>query len=493
MNNLSNSKVSSTSKKNIPLKYPNRENKVNLRYNQKKINIVYRTTNDSFEIKIDSHKYSVKYPKNIFSYLDQQTKDVLLANFIYTRTAPLTLNNNLLFFHMPRPLLKEFVDYGVKKDLPRIKELIRANQAYQNSNYNFSTSSKTFFVKDKHTNKVKPNKKTSKDKAILSLSFGKDSLLSYGLAEEIGLNISLAFVNDMEKYNGNEFKIKKEIMRKFLTKEKKEIFFIQDNTDNIFRHQEITGQEIMELDMTNAMLSFALELVPLAYQKQARYIIFGNEKDMSDYFLNNEGKKVYHACDQSSEYMAKKNHYLARLSDKNLRVISLIEPLYNLAEMKIIAQRYPRLLPYTMSCNSDKLTSEKWCGQCEVCAEMYLYATASFGEPEKIGLYKNYFDKKYQNLFPIFSGRMSNIEFYEKYREAPQVRDEHLLAFLLAYRRGFKGDLIDLFKNKYLKESLRREKELYKRFFGIHHSASLPDNLKEKVVKIFKQELINYS
>ena len=228
MNNLSNSKVSSTSKKNIPLKYPNRENKVNLRYNQKKINIVYRTTNDSFEIKIDSHKYSVKYPKNIFSYLDQQTKDVLLANFIYTRTAPLTLNNNLLFFHMPRPLLKEFVDYGVKKDLPRIKELIRANQAYQNSNYNFSTSSKTFFVKDKHTNKVKPNKKTSKDKAILSLSFGKDSLLSYGLAEEIGLSISLAFVNDMEKYNGNEFKIKKEIMRKFLTKEKKEIFFIDN-------------------------------------------------------------------------------------------------------------------------------------------------------------------------------------------------------------------------------------------------------------------------
>lgn len=455
---------------------------------KEKSNISYKINNNNFKIKIsDNLEYSVYYPNGILSNLNKKAKEILLDNFIYSRTIPLTLNNNnVLHYQMAEPFLKDFVDHGVLKDLPRISELTKIEMKKLLETFNDSKNNGLIVFKSKNkTEKLLPLKSTLEKVAVLSLSFGRDSLLSYGLAKEIGLDCYPAFINDMEKYSPVEFKIKKAIMESFSKEQKQPVFYLTDDTDNIFRAKKIK-KEFEELDGTNAMLSFALELIPLAYYLRAKYIIFGNERNLNDFFMNKDKFRVYPSYDQSSIYMRKENKYLNGLTDGNIRIISLVEPLYNIAEMKILYHRYPYFLKYLMSCFSKKLSNDKWCCQCPTCTSAYLTVAAIGGNPQKIGIQKNLFERKYKEFYPVFASKISRV-----YEKPPRVREEQLLAFLLAYRNGFKGTLIDLFKHKYLKKVEKREKELRKKFFSIHTSHSMPQGLKNKVLKIYDEELKN--
>jgi hypothetical protein len=118
-----------------------------------------------------------------------------------------------------------------------------------------------------------------------------------------------------------------------------------------------------------------------------------------------------------------------------------------------------------------------------MCAKAFIYMAAVGTNPEKIGFKKDFLDKKYANFYPIF-GKITR-----PYERPPQVRQEELLAFLLAQRHGFKGELMEIFKKKYSKETLRHEKQWRKRFFGIHQTKNLPAEFKSKIIKIYREEL----
>jgi hypothetical protein len=172
------------------------------------------------------------------------------------------------------------------------------------------------------------------------------------------------------------------------------------------------------------------------------------------------------------------------LTEGNIQIVSLVEPLYNIAEVKILHHRYPHLLKYVASCFSRKLTNERWCCQCSNCAKAFLFASAVKGNLKELGIKGNFFDIKHKKLFSLFSTATKRI-----YEKPPEVREEQLLAFLLAYRNNCKGGLIDLFEKEYLKEAEEKEKELRKKFFGIHSTDSIPKEMKNRVLEIYRQEL----
>jgi len=121
-----------------------------------------------------------------------------------------------------------------------------------------------------------------------------------------------------------------------------------------------------------------------------------------------------------------------------------------------------------------------------MCAKAFLYSAAVGNDPKKIGFKKNLFEKKYQELYPLFVQKITR-----PYEKPPQVKAEQLLAFLLAYRHGWQGSLIELFKQKYLQPAIRQEKSLRQKFFGIHPAPNLPPRLKSRLLPIFRQELKN--
>jgi len=460
------------------------------------LKIFYQNNPTSFDFYISGIKYSLSYPEKILNSLSLNAKNILIENFIYSRTAPFgVVMKRISDYDFPRPFLKNFIDQGLIFDLPRIsedmvidtKKLIKCFKSYKDKKNKFLKVSA-------QKSKLIPQKPTHDNQVILALSFGKDSLLSYGLAKEIGLKCFVASVDDeIEKFDSTDYKFKRKIFAEFQREQKEKINFLKDNVD--FKEkvdQLIENKKIREkaedLEQANAMITFILELLPFAYYYGAKYIILGNEKNFDDSFINKFGVKAFPSYDQTSNYTKEGNKLLNKLTKGNLQSTSLVEPIYNLAEMKILYSRYPYLLKYMMSCSPEGDSEDRWCYNCPMCARAFLYSMAIGGDPKKIGFKKNLFEKKYQKLYPLFAKKITT--YYEK---PPAVREEQLLSFLLAYRHGAKGELIEIFKKKYLKEAERKEKKLRKKFFGIHQAINMPKDIKNKILKIYHEELSKLS
>ncbi|MFA6460345.1 MAG: hypothetical protein WCV73_03790 [Patescibacteria group bacterium] len=451
---------------------------------KKKLDFSYRLSASGFKVNVfKGVDFAVHFPGRIFSQLPQATKYFLVDNFIYSRTRALNLLDWQLSYQFGRPAWQNFIDFGLKKIIPCLGEINNFNIDKILKKFPLAESAKNLVFNGNQSVARLAGFKSLKDRAVLALSFGKDSILSYGLAKELGLNLLLATANEMENSSGNEWKIKSRIIKDFESEQGEQVYLFSDNVDELYYHPKINCH-LSEVNNTNSLLAYALEFLPFVYQHRSAYLIFGNEQNLNDYFVNQQGFKFYPSFDQSSEYTAKENSLWSKASKGKFKVISLVEPLYNLGEFRVLYHRYPHLLKYVMSCEPDKGSAERWCYHCPMCAKAFLYSSAVGGDPKRIAFNKDFFAKKYSEHYPLFAKK--KLRHYER---PPQVREEQLLSFLLCYQQGLKGDLIDLFKKHYLAEAITKEKSLRKVYLGVHPAINLPGGLKTKIIKIFKEEL----
>ncbi|MCX6743921.1 MAG: hypothetical protein NTX82_00130 [Candidatus Parcubacteria bacterium] len=453
--------------------------KNNLNENFSELKISYQADSDGFKIFVNGQgQYSVIYPGKIWRPFLK--KNILTENFIYSRTGPLGVaTEKKLSYGMGIPSLKKIADFGIIGDLPHVGFVNKKNVS---GLVNLYKNRKIKFAKTNQANKIVPQKQTSDNKAILALSFGKDSLLTYGLAKELGIKYQLVYVNEMEGEYSIENEHKRKIIKAFIKNEKEKIEYLEDNADSIFYNKN-WPVKIQEFDNSNGMLAFALEFLPFAYYHRTKYLILGNEKNLDDFWIQ-DGYKAYPSFDQSSGYARKLNEELKKFTANNYQVASLVEPIYNLVEMKILYSRYPHLLKYVMSCAQEMTLNDRWCNQCPMCAKAFLYSAAVGGDPKKIGMKHNMFDKKYEQLYPLF-----NLKNRRAYEMPAQVEQEQLLSFLLAYRNGWHGALIELFKKKYLGKAIKQEKMLRQKFFKIYPMVTVPKHLQTKLLNIYQEEL----
>jgi hypothetical protein len=228
--------------------------------------------------------------------------------------------------------------------------------------------------------------------------------------------------------------------------------------------------------------------LPVNIKSNAGQLVFGNEQNFNDKFRDNEGNEGFISFEQSSEGMDLQNKILSRFSGGHVRVQSYVEPLYHLAEMKMLINRYPNMLRFLVSCTHPDVETKKnkWCQNCSDCSWMFTMLSA-FGDPADFGFTVNMFDRQYEKFFEFLTKEPSESE--STYDRKKKSHDEGLLAFYLAYKNGAKGYLIELFKKTLLKEATAREDELNDIFFGIHHSTSLPKKTFHELKSIFQEEL----
>ncbi|NUM25506.1 MAG: hypothetical protein HUU49_02645 [Candidatus Buchananbacteria bacterium] len=443
--------------------------------------ISYHIDEDGFRVEILGRGYTVKYPLAIYRTLDQKAKRVLAENFIYCRTKSLSLQTDeVLPYRLSRPINKELVSYGIVGDIPRLAYLSNVSIAELLDMYRDNEEKEIFKQTDLTNGTIAVT--TENDKAILALSFGKDSLLSYGLAQELGLSFRLVYVKEMEELNSAEEKFKNAIIADFTAEENVSIDFLTDNIDEIFFDLKF-ARKVEDLENTNGMLAFALELAPFACYYRAKYLLFGNEANFSDYYPDGS-YKIYPSFDQSILYAKEENRLFDCLTSGKIQIASLVEPIYNIVEMALLVNRYPKLLKYMMSCSPKETDPDKWCYGCPMCAKAFLYLVAVGGRAEQIGFNRDFFKQEYKDLYPLFNKNVKRV-----YEKPTAVRDEQLLSFLFAYRRGARGALIDLFKEEYLVEAEKREPELREKFLTIHETATIPEFIKEKLIHIYQEEI----
>lgn len=440
-------------------------------------------TGRGIRVLVSGNPFEINYPKKVWQKYPSPLKKVLADNVTFSQTfhLPLVLPQyGTLEYQMPNPITQALFFKGMAQDLP--------STAFMNGMKTVDLLRKLFDIKYKFeirrpriANVAFPKPRRA---ATIPFTFGKDSLLTYGLCKELNIASQLIFVYEPTADSAVEGMHKMKLAKQFFQEFDVEVGFLQ-NQLGVMR--EAHGWIGWELQLTQ----YSLILLPYAYAHRSRYLFFSNEQSCNFEFYNDDGFLSNPVLEQSHSWMAENNMYTRILGAKNTFLSSLVGPIHELAIIKILHHRYKNLAKYQMSCWAENKQAKKkrWCGNCSKCARIYIFLLAMGVDPKRVDFQDNMLAEKNRGHFSVFEGVKRNEGGYDASKLG---RDEQLLAFYLAYKRGVRGPLMDLFIKNYLTESSNRERELRKTFFSVYYPAStIPEELKPRVLSIFKRELKN--
>ncbi|MCD6476752.1 MAG: hypothetical protein J7K26_01120 [Candidatus Aenigmarchaeota archaeon] len=438
--------------------------------------IFARKTKNGMSIRFNRKNYKLIFPEKIWK--KYPLKDFLVDNLSYLLTInlPLVAEIDELNYNTSIPFFKIFFDNMVIRGIPHaVEEYKNLNtqeilKKFMNIQYKF---------KDYNYKIPNHNYKNTKNRAVVSFSAGKDSTLSLAIANEIGLNPIPVYINDT--VSPTENLLKKKTIKKISDDFNLSYHIIKNEIEKLNDFETWNMPESC-IGYTHMLTSFCFILLPIAFYYNSKYIVVGNEFNLNYKIMNKDGYLTFPSFDQSKEWMIQQNLMINLITNNKTSIISLIEPLTNLSIYKILFERYPEYAKNLASCYGlDASNESRWCHNCSTCASSYLMISA-FEDPKKVGFKYNMFDKKYKKLYSVFGGG----DIYEKSEESIE---ENKFAFYLAYKNGAKGYLINKFKKKFLKEVISREDDLYKKFFSLHKTVSIPKNIKKKVFGIYSEAL----
>ena len=445
--------------------------------------ITCKEHDEGLTVKLEDKKFDLLYPKDVWKNYPREVKDILVDNltFLLTMDFPLVAGVKKLKYNTSSPIFKPHFRKLVIGSLPgAAQEFIPTTgsiiKQFLETNYEFSDSKAKLPSFDKDNEKFE-------ERAILSLACGKDSLLSLGVCKEIGLNPISVYTN--ETIYTTENKIKIEFIKK-LAEETKLKFHVLINEVEKLNDYDFWKKTESCVGYSHVTTGICFSLLPFSHFYKSKYIVLGNQQNMNFGFINKDGYLAYPSFDQTAKWMKKINAMIKKMSGKKVGFMSVIEPLTNIAIMRILHNRYHNLWKYEVSCDYlDVSTEKRWCHNCPKCTKLFILMKANGIDTKGVGL-RNLLDKKYKNLYCLFAKKK---DLYESSKEA---KDEQLLAFYMAYKNGAKGYMIDLFKKKFLKEAVARQDELFKKFFSIHKPTTMPRAIRKNVIKIYKEELKNF-
>ncbi len=428
--------------------------------------------------------YDLKYPNGFWKTYPDAMKQFFFDNLTFTTTAhlPTLLNHNGLTLNTSLPLFKPWIEQMLIGSIP-----FDADQEGKSTTQMMVDFLKLEFNFKDIQVKLPQYDANLGDRAVINFTFGKESLLTYGLSREIGLDCDLIYFKSPAAPLENKLKTK--YAEKFMKLMNQEVIMVENGPEALCDN-ETFGLPDTEWGYGNQLTMYALEMLPVASARGSKFIMFGNEKSCSNYYLNGEGFKAYPVFDQSVKWMIELNNMIKICTNKQGSIVSFVEPINELGVMKILHNRYKDLRGFQFSCfpdNKFNINKEPWCHACTKCARIFVFLKALGIDVEDVGFHQNLFDKGHEHIFPLFAD--GKIKTDVSYDASGLGKDEQLFAFYLATRRGESGYVVDLFKEKFLNEAKAREDELHKEFLGVFDSKTIPQEMKPKVMSIFKEEL----
>jgi hypothetical protein len=430
-----------------------------------------------------TQRYPIKYPPSIWKEFPRPWRQPLLDNFAFVSTCHLPWQRRhvrQISYRHNRPLAFPSYLTNLFFTLPfdafmnghKSPELYRT---LLNTQFSFSRSRR------EKAAAANPRFKLDPRKAVIPFTFGKDSLLTFALARELKMKTRLVFIEEPRELYAAAHK--KESLRKFSEEFTAKVDFLP-NPAGILRDVSAgTGWFGWELLLT----SFVLLLLPYNYFERAQYLLFANEASCNELTTNGEGISFYPVFEQTDAWTQEETNIARNLTHQPFTVGSLLGPIHEIAIIKVLHQRYPEMAKYQMSCFADRKEAKhkKWCAACSKCARNYIFLKAFGLDPKRVGFTDNMLDGAYRDLYSLLEDDGKK----EGYDATTLGRDEQLLAFYLAFKRGVSGELMEIFRKKYLPEALRRKDKLFNKYFSLHPSAVLPEEYATKILSIFRQEL----
>jgi hypothetical protein len=430
--------------------------------------------------------YPIIYPDEAWKATPAETRRALKDNLAMATTMhlPMIFNASGADYDSGRPLLEPYFMLNFLKDIPSVTEADMTDTAeairkWYNVEYRFEDQTVVY---------PSPDPVKSPSRAIVGLSFGKDSLLTFAVAREIGLDPEGVYA--VEQGLTYEEKHKTRLAIGFKKEFGKQLHILKHDTGKLRDYKHL-GLPKSDFGWGLQSTEYALDLIPFAYLYNAKYILFGNEQSCAATYMDPPGNWLVNPCyDQSHLWTIHIDQITQTFSGRTVRTGSLIEPIMDMMIQRTLAHRYPDMAKYQMSCftENEQGRDYHWCHNCAVCAKMYLLCVASGINPEAIGLKQNMLRAESKPFFTLFGGR-SNLP----YANTDISIDEQLFAFYAASKKGVQGALVDEFKqSKLYQEAKDREDELFEKFCSLYDPISLPRELRDKVLSIYKEELSTF-
>lgn len=444
--------------------------------------ITAQTFDSGFSVKINDRTIRMKYPPSIWGRFPKTHRKILTQNISFGLTFQLPYlytSIHRMLYSMPVPLSESFFFKGLAMALP--STAIMQSQKDQRVTSNLLRKLYDIdYVFSSHKADIPPYNRTSmSNRAIMPFTFGKDSLLTFALARELGIHVYPVYIS--EPYSPYEEVAKKLLSESFRREFHTQINFLR-NSLGILR--EPSGWFGWELQLTQ----YSLMLLPYVYARRAGYIFFSNEQSCDDLVMDEDGFRYNPVFEQSHGWLLQNSLMASVIGGNSLSIGSLLEPIHEIAIIKILHKRYPEIGKYQTSCDlPEKPKADgRWCENCSKCGRMYIYLLAHGISPKTVGFKRDLLRTKYHHIYTIFS--TSRIKEFG-YDQSELGKNEQILAFYLAYQRGYRGPVMSSFIRRYLPYARKHETALRKNFFGIHSTRTIPQDIKAKVLRIYRQEL----
>ncbi len=441
------------------------------------IHIFRKVIKNGVLIKIKKKLFKVIYPTLIWSRFPKSLHRIFADSITYIATWHLNLSEKqMVIYHFPHPPIEpvffKMILYSIPMNVFDNQDVKSSQLIKEFYNYNFQTQ----FRGLNYSFSGKKTKKRLKNNGIILFSFGKESLLTYGLLKELGVKTYLFFMK--EPQSSTENKHKKKLANRFYEKFNEEVFFYPLSIGKL---RQLTG---LYCGCDIILCQYAFLLIPYFFAYQAKYLFFGNEQSCNFSIIDKEGFSVNPVFEQSI-YAMQHLQDIPKQFFINTHIGSLVEPIHEIFITFILHRRYPEIGRFQMSCFSETEEAKKkrWCGVCEKCARMYIFLKALNISPERVGFYNNMLTKNKEKYYVIFNNKVDSA-----YGGSGLGKDEQILAFYLAYKNGVKGDLINKFKKRYLSYAEKNKERLVNEFFGIHSSYSIPSELRRKILNVYQKE-----
>jgi len=446
------------------------------------INIKSRVIDTGIQVFINNKIVNLRYPPTIWRRFPKIHKKILAQNLAFGLTYHLPYiytSLKKMQYNMPVPLSEAFFFKGMSLALPSTAIMQTHKDKRVTSNLLRRLYDVDYVFSNTKTDIPLYNRVSLSDQTIMPFTFGKDSLLTFALARELGLTVYPVYIS--EPYSPYEEMVKKLLAEQF-KKEFKVNLAILRNTMGIFREPD--GWFGWEMQLTQ----YSLMLLPYVYAKRAGFILFSNEQSCDDTIVDQDGFRYNPVFEQSHGWLLQNSLMASIIGGNSLSIGSLLEPIHEIAITRILHHRFPEFAKYQSSCDLPEKPKSggRWCENCSKCGRMYIYLLANGIDPKTVGFKHDLLRQKYQHLYTIFQNRKVRDYGYD---QSEAGKKEQLLAFYLAYKQGLRQPVMLTFMKKYLKAVRKKEKILRKIYFGIHSTKTIPDAIRPRVLQIFRSEL----
>ncbi len=247
---------------------------------------------------------------------------------------------------------------------------------------------------------------TQPERHLVLSSGGKDSLASYGLLREIGVDVHPIFVNESGRHWFTALNAYQHSQQHDPNTAR-----VWTNADRVFnwflRQNPLIREDFAKLRADIYPLRlwtvavFLFGVLPLARKRKLGRLVIGNEYDTT---ITAEHEGISHfegSYDQSQMFDDRVSRYFLE-KGWGVSQFSILRPLSELLIETVLARRYPDLLAQQVSCHAAHKEKELQrfapCGTCEKCRRIVAMLTALEISPTICGYSPNQIEQALQAL-----------------------------------------------------------------------------------------------